>query len=168
MSLCRICCAFRADALHLHGRRGRFEALCRGGLIDRHADAAVAHLEDPAAGRADEELGGIEPVMRVVRPATIEHMRAADESRKTLDLMHKALSGEEFQRPIDGGRGRRATILPQPVEEIIGAGRLGIVENEAEDEASLLRQAQPSSVTEGFGLIQQTLRLVCKWSNGHA
>jgi hypothetical protein len=168
MSLCGICRAFRADALDLDGRGGGFEAPRPGGLIDRHADPAVAHLEHPAAGRADQELGGGEPVMRVLGPAAVEHMGAADEGREALDLVHEALGGQKFQRPIDGGRGGRTTILAQPVEEIIGAGGAGIIQNVPEDEPTLIRQPQLPPVTESFRLIKQALGFGSEHGNRHS
>ncbi len=168
MSLRHICRAFGADALDLDGRGGGPEAARGGGLIDADADPAVAHLDDPAAGGADQELGGGEPVMGVIRPAAVEHVRAPHESRQALDLMDEPLGRQEFERPVDGRRRGWAAVLPQTVEKIIGAGRAGIVENEAEDEAPLFRQAQLPPVTEGFGLIKQSLGLGREHGGGHA
>jgi hypothetical protein len=154
MNLGGICRAIRADALHLDGRGGGFEAARRRGLVDRHPDAAVAHLEHAAAGCADEKLSRVEPMMGMVDSATVEHVRAADERGQSLDLVDETLGRQKLERAIDSGRRRRAAILAQPVEEIVGAGWPGVVENEAEDQAPLFRQAQVPSIAEGFSLIE--------------
>ena len=152
MSLCFICRAIRADALDLYGRGGGLEAPRPGRLIDRHADAVVAHLEDPAAGRADQKLRGGEPVMGVIGTAVVEHVRAADEGREALDLMNQTLRGQELQRTVHRGRSGRAAILPQPVEQIIGTGGTGIVEDEAKDQPPLFREAQAAVCRRMFRL----------------
>ena len=167
MILCGICHAIGADAFHLDRGGFRAETSCCGRLIDRYANAAVAHLEDPAAGCADEELGGVEAMMRMTWTAAFEHVGAADEGGEALDLMHQALRSQEFQRPVDGRRGRGAAILPQPIEKVIGARWTRIVENEPEYESSLVSQPQLAPVTEGFGLIKQAFGLGCECDRGH-
>jgi hypothetical protein len=162
MSLRGTCRAIRADTLDFNGCGRRFEAPLRRRLIDRHAYTAVAHLQHPVASRADEELRGVDSVMGVVGPAAIKHMGTTDKGRESLDLMDEALRGEEFQRAIDrGGRGGTA-VFPESVQEIIGPGGAGIVQNEAENQSPLFRQAQLPPVAERFRLIQQALRLWCE------
>ena len=123
--------AICTDALHLHRGGDGSEAARSGRLIDRHADAAVAHLEHAATGGADEELRCVEPVMSMVRPTAVEHMRAADEGGETLDLVDQALRGQELQGPIDGRRRCWTARFAQTVKKIIGAGRAGILEDKA-------------------------------------
>jgi len=168
MSQCGTCCAIRADTLNFNGRGRGFEAPRGSRLIDRHAYAAVAHLEHPVAHRANEELCGVESVMRVVGSAAVKHMGTTDKGRESLDLVDQALRGEELQRAIDRGRRRWAAILSQAVQQIIGTGGAGIVQNKAKNQSPLFRQAQLPPVTEGLRLIQQALGLRGEESRGHS
>ncbi len=97
--------------------------------------------------------------MGMIRADPVEHVRAADEGGQPLDLMDQALGRQEFQRAVDGGWRRGAAVFPHSIEQVIGAGWAGTVQDEPQNLAPLFRQPLLPLFAESLGLGQQSLSL---------
>jgi hypothetical protein len=106
--------AVQAEARDLDDAALDPEAALGRALADRVGDSAIVDLGGRASAPADQELHRMAGA----------GLRAADERIERLDAVHEAALQQEFERPVDGGRGPGAAVALEVVEDRIGADQL--------------------------------------------
>jgi hypothetical protein len=142
---------------------GKSETMVPGGTGQRVANIGIFQFLGAPAPSTDEELHGMDAQI-----VALTGVDAAYERGQTFDFVDQPVFQQEVESAVHGRRGGPLVPAPQMLEQVIGAGRLGAVQDETEDLASQARQLNAALPAQQFGPIKARIRLGRARSPSHA
>ncbi len=116
------------------------ESQAAGFLADEVIDIRIVELRDAVAAATNQELTGV----RTGRS------RAANERVQRIETVHEIGFNKEFQRAVDGRRGRFLAVPVQRIEDIVSADRLVAVPDQFKHAAPDRGEAQPALAAQSL------------------